>query len=83
MRIAQITPLTEAVPPKLYGGTERVISLADRRTRRAWAGRHAVCERRFTNIGAAQGQLATRVASRCVDSRSDRTAHQSFLRGRQ
>jgi glycosyltransferase involved in cell wall biosynthesis len=26
MRIAQIGPLTEAVPPKLYGGTERVIS---------------------------------------------------------
>jgi len=26
LRIAQISPLTEAVPPKLYGGTERVIS---------------------------------------------------------
>ncbi|HWK39270.1 MAG TPA: glycosyltransferase family 4 protein [Hyphomicrobium sp.] len=26
MRIAQIAPLIEAVPPKLYGGTERVIS---------------------------------------------------------
>ena len=26
MRIAQIAPLTEAIPPKLYGGTERVIS---------------------------------------------------------
>jgi len=26
MRIAQITPLTEAIPPKLYGGTERVVS---------------------------------------------------------
>jgi glycosyltransferase involved in cell wall biosynthesis len=25
MQIAQIAPLTEAVPPKLYGGTERVI----------------------------------------------------------
>src|SRR5258708_6002987 len=25
MRIAQIAPLTEAIPPKLYGGTERVI----------------------------------------------------------
>jgi glycosyltransferase involved in cell wall biosynthesis len=25
MRIAQIAPLTESVPPKLYGGTERVI----------------------------------------------------------
>ncbi len=26
MRIAQIGPLTEAIPPKLYGGTERVVS---------------------------------------------------------
>jgi glycosyltransferase involved in cell wall biosynthesis len=26
MRIAQIAPLTEAVPPKSYGGTERVVS---------------------------------------------------------
>jgi glycosyltransferase involved in cell wall biosynthesis len=26
MRIAQVTPLYEAVPPKLYGGTERVVA---------------------------------------------------------
>ena len=26
MRIAQIAPLCEAIPPKLYGGTERVVS---------------------------------------------------------
>jgi len=26
MRIAQVSPLVESVPPKLYGGTERVIS---------------------------------------------------------
>lgn len=26
MRIAQIAPLSEAVPPQLYGGTERVVS---------------------------------------------------------
>src|SRR3954464_4891100 len=26
MRIAQIAPLFESVPPKLYGGTERVVS---------------------------------------------------------
>ncbi|MCA1651942.1 MAG: glycosyltransferase family 4 protein [Acidobacteria bacterium] len=26
MRIAQIAPLSESVPPKLYGGTERVVS---------------------------------------------------------
>jgi len=26
MRIAQVSPLTEAVPPKLYGGTERIVA---------------------------------------------------------
>jgi glycosyltransferase involved in cell wall biosynthesis len=26
MRIAQVAPLTEAIPPKFYGGTERVVS---------------------------------------------------------
>jgi len=26
MRIAPLAPLAEAVPPKLYGGTERVVS---------------------------------------------------------
>src|ERR1043165_5940429 len=26
MRIAQVSPLHESVPPKLYGGTERVVS---------------------------------------------------------
>ena len=30
MRIAQIAPLMESVPPRLYGGTERIVSyLAD------------------------------------------------------
>ena len=28
MRIAQVAPLTEAVPPKLYGGTARVVHLS-------------------------------------------------------
>jgi hypothetical protein len=27
MRIAQVAPLTEAVPPTLYGGTERVVQI--------------------------------------------------------
>ncbi|WP_208619912.1 glycosyltransferase [Thermus tenuipuniceus] len=35
MRIAQIAPLYEAVPPKLYGGTERVVhALVEERVRR-------------------------------------------------
>lgn len=35
MRIAQVAPLFESVPPKLYGGTERVVSyLTDELVRR-------------------------------------------------
>ena len=26
MKIAQIAPLTESVPPRFYGGTERIVS---------------------------------------------------------
>ena len=26
MRIAQVAPLIESVPPKFYGGTERVVA---------------------------------------------------------
>jgi hypothetical protein len=26
MRVAQIVPLAESIPPKLYGGTERVVA---------------------------------------------------------
>ena len=26
MKIAQVAPLYESVPPKLYGGTERIVS---------------------------------------------------------
>jgi hypothetical protein len=33
MHIAQIAPLTEAGPPKLYGGAERVIHWLTDRTR--------------------------------------------------
>ena len=54
MHIAQIAPLTEAIPPKLYGGTERVVSLADRGADRARARGHAVCQRRFGDVGAAR-----------------------------
>ena len=26
MKIAQVAPLIESVPPRLYGGTERIVS---------------------------------------------------------
>jgi len=32
MKIAQIAPLAESCPPKLYGGTERVVSSTSART---------------------------------------------------
>src|SRR4051812_35775192 len=39
MRIAQIAPLAECVPPKLYGGTERVVSaLTEELVRRGHQG---------------------------------------------
>jgi len=28
MRIAQVSPLSESVPPKQYGGTERIVFLS-------------------------------------------------------
>jgi hypothetical protein len=49
MKIAQIAPLYEALPPRLYGGTERIVAhltdarrAPDRRSRRAWVRRYAV-----------------------------------------
>ena len=47
MRIAQVAPLDRSVPPKLYGGTERVVSLADRGAGRARPRRDAVRQRRL------------------------------------
>ena len=45
MRIAQVAPLYESVPPKLYGGTERVVSWSDGRAGRAGSRGHAVRQR--------------------------------------
>ena len=47
MRIAQVAPLTEAVPPKLYGGTERVVHWLTEELGRTGTRRHAVRQRRF------------------------------------
>jgi len=45
MRIAQIAPLAESVPPKLYGGTERVVAWLIDETGRARQRRHPVRQR--------------------------------------
>ena len=49
LRIAQISPLTEAVPPKLYGGTERVISWLTVHVYHFIPGGHSVA--RYNGVG--------------------------------
>ncbi len=61
MRIAQIAPLTEAVPPKLYGGTEQVIHWLTRSWSRS-VTMYAVRERGFADVGQARSRMAARVA---------------------
>lgn len=81
MKIAQIAPLCEAVPPKLYGGTERVVaSLCD-----------ALCELGHEVVLFAAGDARTRatlVAARKQALRldpsslkSDHAAHLVMLHG--
>ena len=49
MRIAQVAPLYESVPPKIYGGTERMVSYLTEELVRQKHKRHIVCERRLSN----------------------------------
>jgi hypothetical protein len=50
MKIAQIAPLVESVPPRLYGGTERIVSYLTEETREMRARRYAVCERGLDHL---------------------------------
>ena len=64
MRIAQIAPLTESVPPRLYGGTERVVSFL---TEQLVAMGHDVtlfASGRFTHQRRTRRGLADRTAVR-------------------
>src|SRR5713226_196396 len=70
MRIAQVAPLTEAVPPKLYGG-----ALADRGTGRTRKRRHAICQRRFQDLGETRCNMAEGAAPRRIGSRSQCVTH--------
>ena len=65
MRIAQIAPLTEAIPPKLYGGTERVVHWLDRGTGRARSRRDAVRQRRLEYVSKARSVSGR---ARCVST---------------
>ena len=75
MRIAQVAPLTEAIPPKLYGGTERVVH---------WLTEELVALGHDVTLFASgdsctsaklEAVLAARAASRRLDPRSERAAH--------
>ena len=47
MRIAQVAPLYESVPPKYYGGTERVVSYLTEELVRQGHEVTLVCQRRL------------------------------------
>lgn len=77
MRIAQVAPLNEAVPPKLYGGTERVVSYL---TEELVAMGHDV-----TLFASGDSRTSARLVACCpgalrLDSRcEDRVAHHVLL----
>ena len=75
MRIAQVAPLTEAVPPKLYGGTERVVHWLTEELVALGPRRHAVRQRRFPDLGETRCDLAEGAAPRRRRARSQRAAH--------
>ena len=47
MRIAQVAPLVESVPPKHYGGTERIVAYLTEELVRLGPQGHAVRQWRF------------------------------------
>lgn len=49
MKIAQVAPLFESVPPRLYGGTERVVSYLTEELVKQGHG-DALCERRLHDV---------------------------------
>ncbi len=75
MRIAQIAPLTEAIPPKLYGGTERVVHWL---TEELVALGHDItlyASGDFADLCKAGSTLAPVTQARRIDPRSERVAH--------
>ena len=49
LRIAQVAPLYESVPPQLYGGTERVVSWLTEELVGLGHRRDSICQWRFAN----------------------------------
>ena len=67
MRIAQIAPPMESVPPAYYGGTERVVSYLTEELVRTRSSGHSIRQRGLANLGRAC-LLHTRRASTYADS---------------
>ena len=82
MRIAQVAPLTEAVPPKLYGGTERVISWLTEELVDSWPRSHLVRKWQFGDQGEARADVAACAAPRRHRARSECAAHDDARKGR-
>ena len=85
MRIAQVAPLYESVPPKLYGGTERVVSYLTEELVRLGPRGHPVRQRRLADARAAGARLpAGLVAGPGLpgDAAAPRPADGTGLRGR-
>ena len=65
LRIAQVSPLYERVPPALYGGTERIVGYLTEELVKRGHRRDALRERRLADGGQARGPGAPRSAPRC------------------
>ena len=70
MKIAQVAPLTEAVPPKLYGGTERVVAYLTDALVELGHEVTLVCFGRQRDQGHARSDLAEGLAPRSESART-------------
>ena len=75
MRIAQVAPLTEAVPPKLYGGTERVVHWLTEELVALGNDVTLFASGDFADFGETRRNLAEGVAPRRIGARSQCVAH--------
>jgi hypothetical protein len=71
MKIAQIAPLIESVPPRFYGGTERVVSYLTEELVRLGHDVTLFAKRRFRDVGATRQLRDDRAAARPESARSD------------
>ena len=71
MRIAQIAPLTESVPPKLYGGTERVVSYITEALVEHVAGSK---QKKIASITSGMGSMGSHASTGAYAYRSSKAA---------